>query len=159
MIGSFAYKQELVDSMKVTFEAITFAEVDEVSADAFRKNVFYTAFSRSYWSQMAVVSPKFNVQISMYVIPNLVETLFANAYGGREFSADEKEVKMKDLVGELLNIFGGYFMQKIQSVSGDFKLGFPQNSKGFKELPDDSAIVYYLIEDMYPLIVTIAPIT
>ena len=155
MIGSFAYKQELVDSMKVTFEAITFAEVEEVTAETFRKNVFYTAFSRSYWSQMTIASPRFNAQLAVYVIPNLVEVLFANAYGGREFSADEKEAKMKDLVGELLNIFGGYFMQKIQPESGDFKLGFPQNVKGFKELPEDSAIVYYLVEDMYPLIVTI----
>jgi len=155
MVGSFAHKTELVDSMKVTFEAITFAEVEEVSAEMFRKNVYFTAFSRSYWSQMTIASPRFNARLSMYVIPNLVEVLFANAYGGKKFSAEEKEAKMKDLVGEVLNIFGGYFMQKIQAASGDFKLGFPVNAKGFKELPEDSVIVYYLIEDAYPLIVTI----
>jgi hypothetical protein len=157
MAEPFAQKIALADSMKATFEAIAFVEIEEVSAETFRKNVFYTAFSRSYWSQVTLAAQDLNAQLAIYVIPDLVDVLYANAYGGCKNADKEKDEKKKDLVAEVLNVFAGVFMHTVRAGLNDFTLGLPQKAKGFKELPETATILYYLIEDIYPLVVAFSP--
>ena len=147
-------KEQLCESLRLTFENITFSEVKEVTAEEFRKSVFYTSFSRSFSSKMKISAEKMNAEVCIYVIPNLVEILYDNAYGGQIF--DDKEKKMMDLNGELLNIFVGHFLLNSQDKTGLFKLSVPENSKGFKALPQESMILYFIVEDIYPLIVTVS---
>lgn len=148
-----ASSQELLLAAQSTFETITFASVEpseEYNVDY--SNPDTTLLFHSSIDIMFSDNTVFSMELAL--ANEYLKTLIQSVNPMIEVVDDSMLI---DFIGELINTLAGSFMLKIESQTGEFRLGLPVSQIGVGLSKDDKTLEeIFVVDDMNPVYISIA---